>query len=41
MSKKLIINDLGIIAINEDTGSPAIVLFNEITSIIVDGRTFT
>ncbi len=41
MRKKLIINDLGVIAINEDTGTPAIVLFNEITTIIVDGKTFT
>ncbi len=40
INKTLSTNDLGIIAINERTGSASIVFFNDITSIISDGKLF-
>jgi hypothetical protein len=38
LSKKLVMNELGVIAINEKTGSASIVFIEDIDSVVVDGK---
>ncbi|MBN2667974.1 MAG: hypothetical protein JXR60_01995 [Bacteroidales bacterium] len=38
--KERTMNDLGIIAINEQTGSASIIFFEDIESIILDGKKY-
>lgn len=38
LQKELVLNDLGVIAINERTGSASIVFFDDINAIISDGE---
>lgn len=40
LNKKPVMNELGLIAINEITGSATIVFFNDIDSLISDGQKF-
>lgn len=40
LNKKTVMNELGVIAINENTGSATIVFFNDIDSLISDGQKF-
>jgi len=41
LNKKAVMNELGVIAIHENTGSATIVFFNDIDSIISDGQKFS